>query len=81
MTLVKRYQQILSSLLRPVLRFCLQHGLKLHDVMGLVKGGFVELAQIELERQGQSATVSRIAAMTGVHRPDVRKFSKGKPAL
>ena len=68
----------LERLLRPVVRFCLRHGLKLQDVLESIKGVFVQVAEEEIKLSGNPVSVSRISVMTGVHRPDVMRLSSGE---
>ena len=66
----------LRSTLRAVLRICLRNSIKLHDVVEAVKIVYVEVAREELKTQGEKESASRLAAMTGVHRQDIARFSK-----
>lgn len=60
-------------LLRPVARFCIRHGFKLHDLLAAAKVSFLQEGILELERSGSKITVSRLSMITGVHRQDVTK--------
>ena len=65
-------------LLRPIIKFCLSHGLKLQDLNEFLKVEFVEAAKSEIEFKGEQPSVSRISVMTGVHRPDVLRITEGE---
>lgn len=66
--------------LRPAVSFCLRHSLRLQDLIECAKAAFVEAGRAELESAGQKANVSRLAAMSGVHRRDVQRILKLGPA-
>jgi hypothetical protein len=72
--------KILLLLLRPVVAFCLRHSLRLQDIIECSKAVFVELGRRELERGSSKANVSRLSAMSGVHRRDVTRMLKDGPA-
>lgn len=65
---------ILTVLLRPIVRLCLKHSLKFHDLLAALKVAFVEEAQAEFAETGEKSNVSRISAATGIHRQDVTKL-------
>ena len=64
----------LRSLLRPVVRFCINRSLRLQDMVEAAKVMFVDIANEELEKQGKADNISRISVMTGVHRIDVKRI-------
>ena len=64
-------QKVIPGLLRPVVRFCLNHSVKLGDVIDQLKVTFVRMATEELERRGESVSASRLSVLTGVHRKDI----------
>ncbi len=66
-------QKCLVLLLRPAVSFCLRHSLRLQDLIECAKVAFVERSQVELSRIGTERNVSRLSAMTGVHRRDVQR--------
>lgn len=66
--------------LRPAVAFCLRHSLRLQDLIECAKAAFVQEGRAELESNGQKANVSRLAAMSGVHRRDVQRILDGGPA-
>ena len=71
-------RECLVRLLRPIVKFCLSHGLKLQDVTESLKVEFIESAKSEAKRQGFPSSVSRLSVMTGVHRPDVQRLFEGR---
>lgn len=72
--------KLLLLVLKPVVGFCLRHSLRLQDLIECAKAVFVELGQNELERNGKKANISRLAAMSGVHRRDVLRLMRSGPA-
>ncbi|MFN8392509.1 MAG: DUF6502 family protein [Bdellovibrionota bacterium] len=68
---------LLRHLLRPVARFCIRRSVKLQRLMETMKSVLVEVGQEELERVGETASVSRLAVMTGVHRKDITRLTRG----
>lgn len=64
----------LSTILAPVIRFCLRHSLKFQDVLECTKACFVKIAREELERKSQVATDSRLSLITGLNRRNVTNF-------
>ncbi len=67
-------EELLKSLLRPVIRFCLRRSLKLQDLLEAAKIVFLEVAEDEMEKRTLAVSRSRLSAMTGVHRRDVMRI-------
>lgn len=61
-------------MLRPVLRLCLRHSLKLNDLIEIVKIVYVQVAKEDLQKRSEDVSVSRLSVMTGVHRKDVTRI-------
>ena len=66
----------LKGLLKPIAHFCLRRGIKIQFVYNALKASFYEAASKELSDNQGSASVSKIAAMTGLQRRDVNKIAK-----
>jgi hypothetical protein len=64
----------LRLILRPVMRFCLRHSLKIQDVVDTCKSALLDVAQEEISKTKQEASVSRLSVMTGIHRPDIARL-------
>ncbi|MCB0335374.1 MAG: hypothetical protein KDD62_03690, partial [Bdellovibrionales bacterium] len=75
----KKVERILARLLRPALKLCLRHSMKLTELLELIKRELVEIATEQLEHDGEKVSGSRIAVMTGVHRKDVARFQRAVP--
>lgn len=64
----------LRALLRPLVRFCIRHGLVLQDLVESSKELFIEAAVEELNNQDQKITLSRLSMISGLHRRDVSRI-------
>lgn len=70
--------QCLRTMLRPVVRFCLNRSLGLRELLEAAKVVFIELAVEELKGRDEKINISRISVVTGVHRKDaVRIYREG----
>lgn len=61
-------------LLKPVVRFCMRHAVRLQDCLELLKAAYIEVAREELLRANEKLNTSRMSVMTGVHRKDVDRL-------
>ena len=61
-------------LLKPILRLCIRHSIKLQELLEMVKVMLVQVAKEELVHQRQPVSASKISVMTGVHRKDVTRL-------
>ncbi len=61
---------------RPAVRFAVRHGLRIQDIGECIKVSLVSIAREELGRLGEKQNVSRISAMTGVHRSEVERITE-----
>ncbi len=68
----------LAALLRPIIRYCLRHSIKLQRFIEVAKGVYVEIGEEQMLRDGHEVSTSRLAVMTGVHRKDVVRLGKGE---
>lgn len=66
----------LRHIVRPLVSFCLNHGVKIQELTDTLKAEFVEMSAERLER-GYKINTSRVSAMTGVHRKDVAALLNG----
>jgi hypothetical protein len=71
----------LKLLLKPVVRFCLRHSLRIQDFLEVGKIVFAEVANEQLEPSGKKLTDSRLSVMTGLHRRDVVRLRGGEGVL
>ena len=72
-------QQALRYLIRPLARFCVRHRIGIREVFEFLKQEFSQAAAEELAAQGSSANVSRISAITGIHRKDLPRLIRDLP--
>lgn len=71
--------QSLRLLMMPVARFCVRHSLRIQDMLEAAKVAIIRAAEEELRANAEPVNVSRLAAMTGIHRRDViRIFQRGE---
>ncbi len=66
----------IEQLLRPLIRLCVKNSVKLQELLEAVKVAYVNEAALELRRQGDEPSASRLSVMTGVHRKDVTRITK-----
>lgn len=66
--------QAISRLLRPLARLMIDHGLQHQAVVEMLKNALVEEALGQFAPSNGSASDTRIALQTGVHRKDVRRI-------
>lgn len=65
------FVESLDWILRPVVRYCVRHSIKLQVIVARLKSLLTQEARDQLLKSHSEASVSRIHLMTGVHRPDV----------
>lgn len=65
----------LVPILKPIIRYCLQHSFHLQDIVEVIKRLLFEEAERILVSQGQRVNVSRISALTGIHRKDIPRLN------
>ncbi|MBN8549195.1 MAG: hypothetical protein J0M12_07780 [Deltaproteobacteria bacterium] len=66
--------KLLALVLRPAVRFCLRHSLRLQDFLECGKTVFIDESAAILREQDLKINTSRISLMTGVHRRDVARI-------
>ena len=67
-------------MLRPAVRLMLRHGVAYPAFAAALKQVFLQAAQDELKHQNMAPTGSAISLLSGVHRRDVRNFTRlGEP--
>jgi hypothetical protein len=71
----------LRILLRPLVSFCLRHGLRIQDLIECCKVTFVEMSRDAIVVKGEEATMSRVSVITGLHRRDVKRLLDENPAV
>lgn len=66
--------RLLGILLKPLARFCLRHALSFQDLTAAAKGAFVTVALEDMKESGEKINVSRISAVTGLVRQEVKRL-------
>ena len=72
------YKRCLRKLIRPVISFSIRQGLSIQDFIEASKQVFIEIAVEEVEKQGKRPNSSRISAMTGIRRPEIRRVTQSE---
>jgi hypothetical protein len=73
-------QRALTHVLRPLVRLMLAHGITYPAVAELLKGLYVEVADLEFRIAGKVQTDSRVSLLSGVHRKDIKRL-RGHTAI
>lgn len=64
----------LANILRPIIRLMLRNGLGCSEFVAVAKAEFVRMASETYGIRGRLTNVSRVAAMTGLSRKEIRKI-------
>lgn len=73
----QRVDKALTAVLRPVARFMIACGVTLPKTIELVKRAMIEAA-LKMAAKESDLSDSRVSAMTGIHRKDVRRLRRGE---
>ncbi len=71
--------ECLQLLLWPVIRYCMRHSYSYQDFINVAKIIFVRAAEEEIRKSTTKVNVSRISALTGIYRDDVKRIYYEKP--
>lgn len=71
----------LTSLLRPLVRLCIQAGVTFPAINDLLRALFVDVGINDVLADPQSRTDSRVSLITGVHRKEIRRIREEPEAL
>lgn len=66
--------QSLRTMIKPLMRFCVRYTLQIKEIIEAVKVGLVDAAEEDLRGRSAEPNVSRISAMTGLHRREVTRI-------
>lgn len=64
----------LLLLMKPLVRLCLRHSIKVRELMEFLKNTYISVARDELESRHLPVTPSKISLMTGIQRREVSRF-------
>lgn len=67
---------IMSVMVRPIIRFCIRRSITIQDFTEASKTIFLEEAAKEIAEQGKRVNVSKLSAITGLHRKDVVRIHR-----
>jgi hypothetical protein len=67
-----------STILRPLVRFCLKRNLKIHDIDEILRRTLIEEARAAIEDASGLVSVSKISVVTGIHRVEVGRLLSGE---
>lgn len=70
----------LRLMLRPIVRFCFRHALKVQEFGELARMAFFEVAKEEMEALGKPANASRLSISTGLTRREVTRMAQEEPS-
>lgn len=70
----RKLLSILTAILEPIARFCVRRTLTVQDFEECAKQAFILAAREECEAKGDKVTLSRLSAITGLHRRDVSRI-------
>lgn len=65
---------VLRSLLRPLVSFCIRRSYSIQDFIALTKRVFLDLAEEEIRKKSDKVNVSRLSVLTGLHRKEVARI-------
>jgi hypothetical protein len=74
----KAITQAAHSILAPIVRFMLRHGLKLPEIIEILKQTLVQESQKLLAEAGADVNASKVSIMTGVHRAEATRLLQGE---
>ncbi|MBN8549193.1 MAG: hypothetical protein J0M12_07770 [Deltaproteobacteria bacterium] len=69
-----KLREILTALVLPLARFCVRRTLTIQDFEECAKQAFLTAAREECETKGDKVSLSRLSAITGLHRRDVSRI-------
>ncbi len=68
------FKNALKHLLKPVISFALKRAISIQDILEIAKSCMIEAAKDEIQISGDSANVSKVSVMTGLHRREVTRL-------
>lgn len=71
---------LIRALIRPLVAWCLRHGVRSAQVEELIREAFVRSAESEIRRAQGAFSVSKVSVMTGIHRSEVARLLAGDAA-
>ncbi len=69
---------VIRALVRPLVEWCLRHGVRSAHVEELIREAFVRAAENEITKAQGAFSVSKVSVMTGLHRSEVSRLLSGE---
>jgi len=66
------------AIVRPLVRWCLKHGVRSAQVEEVLRESFVHEAELEIKEAQGAFSVSKVSVMTGLHRTEVSRLLTGE---
>lgn len=68
----------MRAIVRPLVRWCLKHGVRSAQVEEVLRESFVHEAELEIKEAQGAFSVSKVSVMTGLHRSEVSRLLTGE---
>ncbi len=69
---------LIRALIRPLVSWCIRHGVRSAQVEELIRETFVRAAEDEIRNAQGTFSVSKVSVMTGLHRTEVSRLLSGE---
>ena len=69
---------LIRALIRPLVSWCVRHGVRSALVEELIREAFVRAAESEIRNAQGAFSVSKVSVMTGLHRSEVSRLLSGE---
>lgn len=69
---------LIRALIRPLVSWCVRHGVRSAQVEELIREAFVRAAESEIRNAQGAFSVSKVSVMTGLHRSEVSRLLSGE---
>lgn len=68
----------MRAIVRPLVRWCLKHGVRSAQVEEVLRESFIHEAELEINEAQGAFSVSKVSVMTGLHRTEVSRLLTGE---
>lgn len=69
---------LIRALIRPLVSWCMRHGVRSAQVEELIREAFVRTAENEIRNAQSAFSISKVSVMTGLHRSEVSRLLSGE---
>ncbi|MEY4700615.1 MAG: hypothetical protein RL326_802 [Pseudomonadota bacterium] len=69
---------LIRAIIRPLVSWCVRHGVRSAQVEELIREAFVRAAEDEIRNAQGAFSVSKVSVMTGLHRTEVSRLLSGE---